>query len=314
MRSPSRTILHAVCFVVAIPIFFANARAQLVPGTGMRLTKVGDDFEDENWKWIPNGTKSSREQDNQVRSPTGKSGNGRWFESPKRGMPDVIERVATPPNGLPGSQGALRILTLNSGVPGRPSHQMEQDDLIMACSSRVGAINVMRNPSCVTRIWLPPFDQWENRSGTHFGYRIDLKTTVTEKKKGFLFSRTQRKQEDYWPGIFIEFHSKSDPRFKEDEAVLLIRGNNLGHEVRSMKVSPGWITLGMSVTSDGRVHFYGQQGVSDLTAGDHLYSSFPYGYDADYFATHFYNSCNRNDGRTWSTPFVIDDPAVFALR
>lgn len=314
MRSPSGLIFRLACYVVAIPIFFTDAHAQLVPGTGIRLTKVGDDFEDENWKWVPNGGKASREQDNQVRRPTGRSTNGRWFESPKRGMPDLIERVPTPPGGLPGSKGALRLLTLDSGIPGRPSYQMEQDDLIMACSSRIGSIHVMRSPSCTTRIWLPPFDQWENRSGTHFGYRIDLKTTTTEKKKGFLFSRTERKQEDYWPGFFIEFHSESDPRFQQDEAVLLIRGNNLGHEVRSRPMQPGWWTLGMSVTSDGRVHFYGKPGVADLTAADHLYSSFPYGYSAEYFATHFYNSCNRNDGRTWSTPFVIDDPAVFALR
>ncbi|MCA9058455.1 MAG: hypothetical protein KDA85_08150, partial [Planctomycetaceae bacterium] len=266
------------------------------------------------WKWIPNGTKSSREQDNQVRSPTGFSQNRRWFESPKRGMPDLIERVATPAGGLPGSKGALKLQTLNSGVPGQHSYQMEQDDFIMACSSRVGAVSVGRNPNCVTRIWLPPYEQWEKRSGTHFGYRIDLKTTTTEKVKKFLFTKTERKQEDYWPGFFVEFHSKADPRFKEDSAVLLIRGNNLGQEVRGIDLAPGWWTLGMSVTSDGRVHYYAKKGVENLTAADHLYSSFPYSYAAEYFATHFYNSCNMNDGRTWSTPIVIDDPAIYVLR
>ena len=29
------------------------------------------------------------------------------------------------------------------------------------------------------------------------------------------------------------------------------------------------------------------------------------------FATQFFNSVNRDDGRTWSTPFIIDDPAMF---
>jgi hypothetical protein len=191
---------------------------------------------------------------------------------------------------------------------------MEQDDFIMSCSSRIGALSVGRSPSCTVRVWLPPFENWENRSGSHFGYRIDLKTTTEEKKKRLFFTKTERKQEPYWPGYFIEFHSSHDPRFAEDEAVLLIRGNNNGQEVRSIKMTPGWWTLGMSVTPDGRVHYYARQGVDNLRPQDHLYSSWPYGYQAEQFATHFFNSVNMNDGRTWSTPFIIDDPAVYALR
>lgn len=314
MKSPSIAIVRIACFLLALPIFFLDAQAQVVPGTGMKLQQVGDDFEDENWQWIPNGYKASREQDEQVRSPTGFSNNKRWFESPKRGMPDHIVRVETPAGGIPGSKGSLKIQTLNSGVPGSNSYKMEQDDLVMACSSRIGAISVGRNPSCTCRIYLPPFEKWENRSGTHFGYRIDTKTTITETTKKFLFSRNVKKQEEYWPGFFIEFHSSHDPRFKEDEAQLLIRGDNLGHEVKSVKLTPGWWTLGMSVTSDGRVHFYGKPGVSDLTAADHLYSSYPYSYRAEYFATHFFNSCNQNDGKTWSTPIIIDDPSIYSMR
>ena len=191
---------------------------------------------------------------------------------------------------------------------------MEQDDFILACASRIGAMSVGRSPSVVSRVWLPPFENWEDRSGSHFGYRIDLKTTITEKEKSFIFTRTKKKQEAYWPGFFIEFHSSHEPRFQQDEAFLLIRGNNLGHEVRSLKLSPGWWTLGMSVSTDGRVHYYARQGVEDLRSSDHLYSSYPYGYGAEYFATQFFNSCNRNDGRTWSTPFIIDDVAVYSLR
>lgn len=314
MTSPTLSLIRATCFVIALPIFFVDAQAQVVPGTGMKLQQVGDDFEDEKWQWIPNGNKSSKEQDEQIRQPTGYSNNNRWFESPKRGMPDHIVRVPTPEGGIPGSKGALKIQTLNSGVPTRNSNQMEQDDLVMSCSSRIGAIAAGRNPSCTCRIYLPPFDKWEDRSGTHFGYRIDTKTTVSETKKAFLFSRNVKKQEEYWPGYFIEFHSCHDGKFKEDEAVLLIRGDNLGHEVKSISLTPGWWTLGMSVSGDGKVHFYGKQGVSDLTSADHLYSSFPYGYKAEYFATQFFNCCNMNDGKTWSTPIIIDDPAVYSMR
>lgn len=310
----SLTTFKVLCFVIAIPLFFERTHGQVVPGTGIRQTRVGDDFEDENWKWFPNGHKASREQDEMERRPLGGSNNQRWFESPKRGMPDVVERVATPAGGIPGSKGSLKLQTLNSGVPGRPSRKMEQDDFIMACSSRIGGTDVSRNPSVTARIWLPPYQNWENRSGSHFGYRIDVKTTVTEKKRGLLFMRSVKEQEAYWPGFFFEFHSETDPRYEEDEAILLIRGNNTGHEVKSVKLSPGWWTLGMSVTGDGRVHYYAHQGVHNLTASDHLYSSYPYGYTAELFATQFFNSVNMNDGRTFSTPFIIDDPAFFTQR
>ena len=118
--------LRGVCFVLAIPLLYATVEAQVVPGTGVKLNQVGDDFEEESWKWVQNGAKASREQDEQVRSPLGVSSNRRWFESPKRGMPDHIVRVETPAGGLPGSKGALKIQTLNSGVPGLNSFQMEQ--------------------------------------------------------------------------------------------------------------------------------------------------------------------------------------------
>ncbi|MEZ6132051.1 MAG: hypothetical protein R3C59_25595 [Planctomycetaceae bacterium] len=310
----SQTVLKITCFVLAIPILFVRANGQIVPGTGIRQTRVGDDFEDANWQWYPNGMKASREQDEMERRPLGGSNNGRWFESPKRGMPDVVERVETPAGGLPGSTGALKLQTLNSGIPGRPSRQMEQDDFVMACSSRIGPTDISRSPNVTCRIWLPPYENWENRSGSHFGYRIDLKTTVLEDKKGFLFTRKVKEQEAYWPGFFFEFHSETDPRYAEDEAVLLIRGDNNGREIKGPKLSPGWWTFGMSVTPDGRVHYYAREGVGELRPSDHLHSGYPYSYRAEIFATHFFNSVNLYDGKTWSTPFIIDDPALYTLR
>ena len=192
----------------------------------------------------------------------------------------------------------------------------------MACMSRVGAINVNRTPSAVTRVWMPPFDEWENRSGSQFGYRIDLKTTTTEvktEKVGGLFRRRNRtstvtKVEPYWPGFFVQFHSEEDARFDRDSAVIVIRGDNLGHEVKGPDIVPGWWTLGMSVTPDGRVHYYAKQGVEDLTARDYLYSSKPYGFTAETFATMFYNVVNQDDGNTWSTRWIVDDPAVYTLH
>ena len=49
----------------------ALAQRPVVPGTGVKLTNVGDDFEDVNWKFIPNFPKSSDEQDERRREPAG---------------------------------------------------------------------------------------------------------------------------------------------------------------------------------------------------------------------------------------------------
>ncbi|MBT3212540.1 MAG: hypothetical protein HN345_11095, partial [Planctomycetaceae bacterium] len=59
----------------------------LIPGTGSVIKNGADTFEDENWKWYHRHPKSSREQDERMRSPLGKSNNGLWFEGPKRGTP-----------------------------------------------------------------------------------------------------------------------------------------------------------------------------------------------------------------------------------
>ena len=308
-----------LCLIVASAT--SQLQAQVVPGTGTKISNVGDNFEDKNWNYIHNDPKSSKEQDEQVRFPTGYAANRLWFEGQKRGAPDVIQIVPTPEGGIPGSQYSLLLASKRTGIPGQISYKMQQDDFVMACMSRVGAIHVNRTPSAVTRVWMPPFDEWENRSGSQFGFRIDLKTTTSEietERYGFLRRKTRTKTvsktEPYWPGFFVQFHSETDARFQRDSAVLVIRGDHLGHEVKGPEISPGWWTLGMSVTADGRVHYYARRGVQDLTAQDYLYSSKPYGFTAERFATMFYNVVNKDDGYTWSTRWIVDDPAVYTLR
>jgi hypothetical protein len=70
----------------------------------------------------------------------------------------------------------------------------------------------------------------------------------------------------------------------------------------------------MTLTPDGQVHYYASPGVDPLTAQDYLTSQYPYSFRAERFRTFFFNICNRNDGRTWSTPFVIDDPQLFLVN
>ena len=83
-----------------------RAEAQLVPGTGTVLNY--DDFEDEVELHVQL-PKSSKEEDEQIRYPLGASDNRKWAESPKRGTPDQVQRIATPAGGITGSKGALLI-------------------------------------------------------------------------------------------------------------------------------------------------------------------------------------------------------------
>ena len=129
---------------------------ELVPGQGTQLKVVGDTFEDVSWEYVYNLPKSTRNLDNDVRVPTGIAGNNRWYEGVKRGQPDIIRRVPTPAGGLPGSYGALLLQSGQTGIPGKPSYEMQQDDFIADVHERVdGWIPVSRGPSAVVRVFLP---------------------------------------------------------------------------------------------------------------------------------------------------------------
>ncbi len=313
-------VLLALAFPLILPMV-AEAASGLVPGTGTLIDYVSDDFEDTSWSFIHNFPKSSREQDERLRSPTGRSTNGFWIEGPERGQPDHMKVVLNPAGALPGSKYGLSMRTLHSGIPGYRTNDVQQDDLIANCLSRLGmSIPVRDMPSAVVRVFLPPAEQWENRTGPHFGFRISTSTTVTERAEGrgfFSSSRMETKSEPYWPGIWIHFKSETSRKVEEDSAFLTIRGDRRGRDIR-MKVIPadqfGWWTFGISVTGDGQVHYYAKQGVEDLTQEDHITSQFPYSYNAERFRTFFFNACNKNDGQSWSTPFVIDDPQLFVVN
>ncbi|MEM6690925.1 MAG: hypothetical protein AAF664_15945, partial [Planctomycetota bacterium] len=297
----------------------SNIRS-VVPGTGSEIVGVADDFEDPNWKYIPRDPKSTEDIDENQRAPLGRTANGRWYEGIKRGHPDVVKRVSTPEGGLPGSTGAMLMRSLQTGIPGKPSGTMHQDDFVCNVHNRLRrTIRISEVPSVTTRVYLPPVDQWEHRSGPHFGFRLGLETTAmvdTEKGIG-IFKRTVKEmgQEIYWPGMFIEFECKEQKKKENDYAYLRIRSNSRGGDFRGPQITTtGWWTLGMSVTPDGMVHYYASPGVDDLTEDDYITSQLPYSYRAEKFRTFFYNICSADDGRRWSTSFIVDDPKVFVLR
>lgn len=281
----------------------------IVPGTGVKVDAVGDDFEDESWSYSFNGYKSSEEMDKNRRLPAGRSANGRWYEGIKRGHPDVIKRVLTPEGGLPGSQGALLLQSIHTGIPNRPTYRQQQDDFIANVNNLVGGnVPVWRAPNVVTRVYFPPVDEWENRSGCHFAFRVALTTTV-RKSNGIFGSKSE--SETYWPGMFVDFRSQGKGQ-EHDYAFIRVRANSRGGEYKGKQIEvTGWWTMGISVSPDGQVHYYAKPGLEDLGPEDRIASEFPYGFRAERFKTFFFNVCSGDDGRTPSTAFIVDDPTVY---
>lgn len=289
-----------------------------LPGTGKKIDYVGDDFEASEWGFVHNMPKSSRELNERSYGPLGYSTNRRWAEGPERGQPDLLKVIKTPPGGLPGSKQALQITTMRSGIPGVNTRDVQQDDLILNVAPRIGStIPVSSIPSCVVRVYLPESKLWENRSGPHFGIRLGLRTTAEKPREGLFAIGTSMQNEPYWPGFWIHFKSETSPGVDKDSAFLKVRSNSRGgdYHVKDIPLEQfGWWTFGMSVSGDGRVHYFAKPGVEDLTPADHITSQYPYGYRAERFNSFFFNICNQNNGRTWSTPFVIDDPEVFVVN
>ena len=286
-----------------------QAQGIVVPGTGSVVQKVGDDFEDPDWKYRYRLPKSTHNLDERMNAPGGVALNGRWYEGVKRGQPDIVRRVETPAGGLPGSTGSLLLQSRNTGVPGKPSYKLQQDDFICAVHNRLGgSVRVSQSPSAVVRVFLPPVAKWESRNGPHFAFRVALETVAKKKSSGF-FASSKKEPEIYWPGLFIE---KMRHRDGNDYAYFRVRSNRRGGDYKAKQITTtGWWTLGLSCTPDGRVHYFAKPGIEDLTKEDRIASEYPYGYRALRMKTFFFNVCSADDGRRWSTPWVIDDPTLY---
>ncbi|MBI3860819.1 MAG: hypothetical protein HY290_02875, partial [Planctomycetia bacterium] len=196
------------------------------------------------------------------------------------------------------------------------SRKMQQDDLLINVSSLLGGpVHVSKSPSVVVRVFLPPFEQWEQRVGASFGFRAELEGGSVQPvtHKGFFSTsrRMKRKEEAYWPGFFIQYNGHDGPN-KEPSALLLVRAGTQGEDIVGPRITQtGWWTLGMAFTPDGQTHFYASPGVDPLTEKDHITTTKPYGHTAEKLNTFFFNVVNGDDGRTWSTEWIVDDPALY---
>ena len=203
--------------------------------------------------------------------------------------------------------------TLYSGIPKQFTYKMQQDDFLMNTASKVGGnISVSQTPNFTTRVYLPPFEEWEQRTGVSFGIRAGCLTTKTVGGGGLFGLGTSTESEEYWPGMFIQYHCVADGKTDHNHAQIIVRSGPSGHDIFGPKIEqPGWWTFGMSFTPDGAVHYFAKPGVDNLTEQDRLTSQFPYGYRAKWFETVFFNVANMDDGKTWSTPWVVDDVSLY---
>jgi hypothetical protein len=291
----------------------------LIPGTGTLVKEVFDDFEDQAWAYNFNLPKiyNNEETTTSKNLPAGISVNELWYEGPKRGQPDVVQRVPTPADGIPGSKAALLLRSRQTGGA-YPTYQQQQDDFVCNVTQKFGKIPVSRSPSVVTRVFLPPIDEWDPRTGCHFAFRASL-DTETPMYRNVGFSSKSIKIDESWPGIFVNLELKK-PQDPNAEGIpvrlfLWMKADQRGHQLKGPEITQlGWWTLGMSFTPDGQVHYYAKPGVEDLTEADQLASSFPYGQNAARLRNFFFNVCNGDNGKSWSTPFIIDDPKLYILQ
>lgn len=282
-------------------------RRLIVPGMGPRVGKTGDDFEDEKFVYYPQHPKSSWNIDKEVRTPGSISSNNLWAEGAKRGTPDVVKRIATPPGGIAGSQGAMLIQTLYSGIPGELTHEDNvQDDLLHNVAGQIGReIPFTWCPNAHCRVFIPPESQWERRNGATFAFRTGV--------NGY---DNDGEWDEFWPGIFFHMQREKTAEGKTKATIRAdVRADDYGRDLPVVIFEPGtWCTLGMSMTPDGRTHFFAKPGIEDLTADDHVGSYMSYGWQGVTFSTFFFNVMNFDNGRSWSTPWVVDNTFLHVAR
>ena len=274
-------------------------RRLIVPGMGPRVSKTGDDFEDEKFVYYPQHPKSSWNIDDEVRAPGSMSSNNLWAEGAKRGTPDVVKRIPTPPGGIAGSKGALMIQTLHSGVPGDLSNQDQQDDLLHNVAGQIGReIPFSWSPNVHCRVFIPPVAQWERKNGATFAFRTGAQGLTPD-----------RDYDEFWPGIFFHMQREQTADGKVKASIRAdVRADEYGRDLPMVTFQPGtWCTLGISMTPDGRSHFFAKEGIENLTADDFLGSYMCYNWRGVSFTTFFFNVMNIDNGRSWSTPWVIDN-------
>jgi hypothetical protein len=178
-----------------------------------------------------------------------------------------------------------------------------------------GTVKVDQSPSMTTRVFLPPMEQWEKRNGPHFAFRAAVETTIQETKTKFIFSSKEEKDEIYWPGLFILRGTRNENGKVVPYAYFRVRADRNGGDFMGPEISQtGWWTLGLSFTPDGLTHYFARPGVEELTREDYIATAMPYGYRCEEVRSFFYNVVNGDNGRDWTTDWIIDDPKFYVAK
>ena len=312
--------------ILAFLSLASAAWADPPPGSGRRLDRYSDTFEEPGWNYNDNNPKLHNQYHDpgsgwtnaipDRNAPLGVSVNGKWQEGTVRGHPDIVERTNTPRRGPSGSRYALRLRTRNSGTPGLTEGTVQQDDLLLssATDNLLSNLPLGNGLSVVTRIYLPKLKKWEKRQGYHMGFRVSV--------SGHKAGATPGSQ-NYWPGIW--FWLKQDEDGNNEHFRLVLRANNEGQDVMATEkkyTRTGWWTIGMTFNRDGSMSYYASPGVDDLTDDDLLVfrqgsqsrvaTYTPYNIMFDDLDFLFFSMANI-DGQ-WSTEFIIDDISVYAVE
>ncbi len=155
----------------------------------------------------------------------------------------------------------------------RISTQQAASDLVRSFPRPVLA---SEHPLAVFQIFIPPLDEWPtgpNQNGT-FNF-AGLRLTITRQQNNGLV----------WPGTFIA----SGPEGLH--FVVRILGDSYGRPIDQA----GWWTIGIGLSNDGYLRFYGRQNVVDLTEADCFFTDTPQ-FNSDGYQTYWPVEVRSFDG------------------
>ena len=184
--------------------------------------------------------------------------------------------------------------TLHSGIPGTLTHQQQQDDLLHNIAGDGGDDSRELEPE----LHLPRVCAADQVLGA--ARRGDVRLSHGLGCNGATRSIGR--------ASFCTWSGSRRTASRRRSVRAWIRADNGGRDMPSLTFEPEtWITMGISHTPDGAVHFFLRPGIDDLTKEDCVGSYWCYGYRAHTFQTFFFNVINMDDGRSVSTPWIVDD-------
>ncbi|MFA9478869.1 PEP-CTERM sorting domain-containing protein [Phycisphaerales bacterium AB-hyl4] len=272
------------------------AIAQPIPGDGLRIDAISDDFEDPAWSF---------------NHDTATSANGLWRGS-FRGAPDVVEPIASPAGGLSGQSQSLLLRSQDFGKDATPG----QDDFVSQSYTNRGVTAPTRAdlPSVIARVYLPEVEELNTEWGV-FGMRLEA---VSNDRVGGADALGR-----YYPSIWINYWPQGESNHPtRSQPYLSFRlGDGYAIDVAGPYLAGGgWYTFGLAFDEAGIAHYYASGGVDPLTEADRVFNSTQFATNhtsgvnpgMDSVNYHFF-SMGYPETHDWSMAFLIDDVSVYMI-